>query len=116
MELVFVVAVLILFGILANLFGYDSRSVPLSKEHEFARLGVVWEFRDDHLDDLRREAALWRLAGAASRPNQGLRVRRRLALGLRAVAHWLSPELERNALPHRADAALVMTLRPPRAG
>jgi hypothetical protein len=106
MELLILVIGLIVIGILAVRFGYDSRSVPYSKEQELATYGVVWDMRHAHMEDLRREAAAWRLAQqVARRSAHGRRVRRRLAATLRALALWLSPELQRVAA-HEAGGRL----------
>jgi len=69
------VALLVLLGILALKFGYDSREVAQSKELELASLGVNWT-----------EPIV-----APKRVGRVRRVRRRVARALYALAEWLSP-------------------------
>jgi|SRR5918912_4589000 hypothetical protein len=104
MELVFFVAALCLLGILALRFGYDSRFVPYSKEHELAGYGMRWEVHHAELHELRREAAAWRLAQQA-RPRRQMRIRRSLARALRRLAYMLSPEVQHRAT-RRADGGV----------
>ena len=59
---------------------------------------VVWEARLRQ-SDLERDAAAWRLARHVTRSSVSMRVRRRLARLLRAVARWLSPELQPRLSP-----------------
>jgi hypothetical protein len=91
MDLLIFIAVLCALAFLAMRYGYDSRDVPYSEEERLARYGMVWEVHTFRLDDLRREAILWRRTQLLTRRSR--RLRRRLALGLRALAHWLNPEL-----------------------
>jgi hypothetical protein len=91
MELLIVIFALGLLVFLAMRFGYDSRAVPYSKEHELARHGMVWDVHLSRLDDLRREAVYWRVVRQAARPRR--RVRSRVAFALREFAYRLSPEL-----------------------
>lgn len=91
MEILIVFIGLCALAFLSMRYGYDSRASVYSKEEEFASRGMVWDAHMSHLEDLRREAALWRVSRhAASEPS---RVRRRVAEGLRALARWLNPEL-----------------------
>ena len=94
MELLLFIAVLCSIGILAVYFGYDSRAEPYSAEHQFARYGMVWDVCNAQLEDLRREARIWRLARQVPASPPGIRVRRRLATNLRDLARRLSPEVE----------------------
>ena len=121
MELVLFVAALCLLGILAIHFGYDSRCVPYSKEHELAGYGVAWEMHHAQIADLRREASVWRLAQAVPPSGRGMRVRRPLARALRALALLLCPELGHTAaqrvngrLPRVSEAGARMTRSPSR--
>jgi hypothetical protein len=91
MELVIPIIILGALVALAMRYGYDSRDTAYSKEREFASLGVTWDVYTMHLDELRREAAMWRLHQQASPPRRG--VRRRVAHGLRSLAVRLNPEL-----------------------
>jgi hypothetical protein len=72
-------------------YGYDSRSAVHSKEEEYGLRGIVWDVQLSHLEDLRREAALWRINRHVAREPR--RVRRRSAHALLALARWLDPEL-----------------------
>jgi len=83
MELLFSVIVLIVLAFLAVRYGYDSRGVIQSKEHELACFGMAWP--DDVPLPLVRPLSRRR------------RLRRKLALGLLAFADWLSPEAPRLA-------------------
>jgi hypothetical protein len=114
MELVLFIVGLCLFGILAARFGYDSRAVPYSPEHEMARLGLVWEVHAAaRMDEFRRDARVWRLAQEAAAPGRSMRVRRRVATALRAFALWLSPEL-RPTQVRSHEANWLVTFRAPR--
>jgi hypothetical protein len=59
MEFLIIVIALRAFVFLSLRFSYDSRAVPYSKEHELAQYGLTWDMRGSHLQDLRREAAMW---------------------------------------------------------
>jgi hypothetical protein len=91
MEFVIFIAALCALAFLAMRYGYDSRDLPYSEEQRLARFGMTWEVHSSRLDDLRREAVLWRRAQQVMPPPR--RLRRRVALVLRALAHWLNPEL-----------------------
>lgn len=91
MEILIIFIGLCALAFLSVRYGYDSRATPYSKEEEFARGGMIWDAHLSHLEDLRREAALWRLNRHVTPPPR--RVRRRIAEGLRALAQWLNPEL-----------------------
>jgi hypothetical protein len=93
MELLLLILAVCLIGILATRFGYDSTAVPHSSEHHLASYGVVWEMHHGQLEDLRREARVWRLLREGTpRSARSKRLRRRLAAVLRGLAQWLSPE------------------------
>ena len=94
MEILIVFIGLCALAVLSVRYGYDSRATAYSKEEEFARDGMVWDAHLWHLDDLRREAAMWRLNRDVKPAPR--RVRRLIAEGLRALAHWLNPELAPN--------------------
>ena len=91
MEFLIVLIGLCALAFLSMRYGYDSRTTAYSKEEEFARHGMLWDAHLSHLDDLRREAALWRSQRHVSPPPR--RIRRRIAHGLRALARRLNPEL-----------------------
>lgn len=91
MEILIIFIGLCALAFLSVRYGYDSRATAYSKEEEFARSGMIWDAQLSHLEDLRREAAVWRLNRQVKPAPR--RVRRRMAEGLRAVAHWLNPEL-----------------------
>ena len=95
MEVLLVIIGLCALAFLSMRYGYDSRAMPYSKEEEFARHGMMWDAHMSHLEDLRREASLWRLKSLAVSPPRR-RVRRRMAYGLRALAHRLNPEMAPN--------------------
>jgi hypothetical protein len=93
MEILIVLIGLCALAFLSLRYGYDSRATVYSKEEEFARYGVLWDSHLAHLEDLRREAALWRLNRHVT-PTPAFRlVRQRTAEGLRALARRLNPEL-----------------------
>src|ERR671939_323174 len=112
MELLLFVLVVCVIGILATRFGYDSRAVPYSSEHQFARYGMVWEVHNARFDDLRRETRVWRLLQEDRPSRPRVHLRRRLAAALRALARWLSPEGE-PAAAQAPEAARLVTLRAP---
>ena len=93
MEILFVLIGLCALAFLSMRYGYDSRATAYSKEEEFARHGVIWDAHLAHVDDLRREAALWRLNRQVIPAPASRRVRQRVAEGLRALARRLNPEL-----------------------
>jgi hypothetical protein len=97
MELLICVAGLCLLSVLALRFGVDSRPRAYSPEEEYARLGMTWDAAQPHMIDLRRDAAVWRMARQVA-PRRPAAWRRATARRLRAIAAWLSPELaERGA-------------------
>ena len=90
MEFLIVTLVLVAFIFLSMRYGYDSRDAAYSKEREFAQLGMTWDLHTWRLDELRREAALWRLHQQVTCPRR--RIRRRVSVGFYALARWLDPE------------------------
>ena len=91
MEILIVIIGLFALAFLSMRYGYDSRATVYSKEEEFASRGMVWDGHMARLEDLRREAALWRATRHLS--PEPRHIRRRVAEGLRAVARRLNPEL-----------------------
>lgn len=105
MELLIIVAGLCLLAILALRFGSDSRPRAYSEEEHYARLGMTWDAAQLHLLDLRHDAALWRMAQLAAKPDRPRRWRRAAARGLRGLAAWLSPAPNQAPLASSAGAA-----------